>query len=124
MPSSTSRPKSWSEFLDRECGDDEALRAHVQRLLDAQAEIGSFMAHPEAGVEPTIDQPITEGPGTVIGPYKLLQKIGEGGFGVVYMADQKEPVQDLGRKTRERLRSLGILTSESRFPHLECRSIP
>ena len=46
-------------------------------------------------IEPqaTLDQPITEKPGTQIGPYKLLQQIGEGGMGVVYMAEQKEPVK-------------------------------
>src|SRR5262249_59012237 len=41
----------------------------------------------------TIDQPISEGPGTVIGPYKLREPIGEGGFGVVFLAKQTEPVR-------------------------------
>ena len=40
-----------------------------------------------------IDQAVTEKPGTIIGPYKLLQKLGEGGIGVVYMAEQSEPVE-------------------------------
>src|SRR5262249_7344750 len=45
------------------------------------------------GLVATVDRPVTEGPGTVIGPYKLLEQIGEGGFGVVYMAEQTQPVR-------------------------------
>jgi len=45
------------------------------------------------GLSPTIDQPITEKPGIQIGPYKLLQQIGEGGMGTVFMAEQTQPVQ-------------------------------
>ena len=82
-----------SAYLDQVCGDDAELRARVGRLLAAQSKVGSFLEAPAPEFNPTIDQPIAEGPGTVIGPYKLLQKIGEGGFGVVYMADQMEPVK-------------------------------
>src|SRR5208282_155475 len=57
------------------------------------AEAGSFLEAPAFGPVPTVDQRLPEGPGTHIGPYKLLQKIGEGGMGVVYMAEQEEPVR-------------------------------
>ena len=81
-------------FLDAACGSDIDLRERVAVLLRAQENPGSFLQSPAPGVgiSPTIDQP-TECPGTQIGPYKLLQQIGEGGMGVVYMAEQTEPVQ-------------------------------
>jgi serine/threonine protein kinase len=44
-------------------------------------------------VPPAVDQPIAESAGVVIGPYKLLEQLGEGGFGVVFMAEQLEPVR-------------------------------
>ena len=86
-------PERWREYLDEACGDDAALRDKVQRLLDAHGAIGSFMDKPAAAPVATVDQPITEKLGTQIGPYKLLQQLGEGGMGVVYMAEQKEPVK-------------------------------
>jgi tetratricopeptide (TPR) repeat protein/tRNA A-37 threonylcarbamoyl transferase component Bud32 len=84
-------PEAWPAFLDVACADDVALRGQVEKLLRAHAELGTF--HERPAVAPTIDQPITEKPGTVIDRYKLLEQIGEGGFGVVFMAEQEEPVK-------------------------------
>ncbi len=86
-------PAKRAAYLDDACGDDVSLREEVEELLRHDQEGASFLESPPPGVDATIDQPITEKPGTVIGPYKLLQKIGEGGFGVVYMAEQTEPVK-------------------------------
>src|SRR5438132_10376109 len=80
-------------FLNSACGDNAPLRAEVEALLRAHEKPQALLDAPEAAV-PTIDQPrITEQPGTVIGPYKLLQQIGEGGMGTVFMAEQTQPVQ-------------------------------
>src|SRR5262245_23804058 len=79
-------------FLERECAGNEALRAEVDALLQAHAKPQRLLdALPGPGA--TLDQSAAEAAGTVIGPYKLLEQIGEGGFGVVYMAEQTEPVR-------------------------------
>src|SRR5262245_64835541 len=77
-------------FLDAACGDDDHLRAEVESLLRHDGQASGFIERPAVN-PPATDQfrPITEGPGQMIGPYKLLQQIGEGGFGVVYMAEQQ-----------------------------------
>jgi serine/threonine protein kinase len=80
-------------YLEKACGNDGELRARVERLLGAQSRVDSFLESPAPELGATADQPITEKIGTQIGPYKLLQKLGEGGMGVVYMAEQKEPVK-------------------------------
>src|SRR4051812_7443443 len=76
-------------YLDQACNDDPALRQRVEALLRAQVAAGSFLQAPPAGLSATIDESsVTARPGAVIGPYKLLQQIGEGGMGTVFMAEQ------------------------------------
>ncbi len=82
-----------SAYLDEACKGDVLLRSRVQRLLDAKPKLGSFLQGDAGDIVATIDQPVAEKPGVEIGPYKLLQQIGEGGMGVVYMAEQSEPIE-------------------------------
>src|SRR5579871_1175426 len=86
-------PEQWPAYLDEACGSDAMLRQRVQNLLDAHREAGSFLQPAAGGLMQTTAEPGMDRPGTVIGPYKLLQQIGEGGMGTVFMAEQTQPVQ-------------------------------
>ncbi|MBA3485388.1 MAG: protein kinase [Pirellulales bacterium] len=83
-----------ASLLDEACQSDVELRGRVERLLAEHERQESFILDfPPDGLDATVDHHISECPGTVIGPYKLLQQIGEGGMGVVFMAEQTEPIQ-------------------------------
>src|SRR5688572_28984982 len=95
-------PARRAAYVATACGEDLALRNRIEALLRAHDEAGTFMRQPAA--MPTVPESsgpgpaalrdaLPEGPGTVIGHYKLLQRIGEGGFGTVWMADQERPVR-------------------------------
>jgi serine/threonine protein kinase/tetratricopeptide (TPR) repeat protein len=85
-------PDQWSAYLDEACGADSQLRRRVEILLHAHAESDSLLDDLPSVPAATVDAPITEGPGTVIGPYKLMEQIGEGGMGLVYVAEQQHPI--------------------------------
>jgi serine/threonine protein kinase/Flp pilus assembly protein TadD len=88
-----SRPEERAAYLDRACAGDPALRASVEALLRANIGASGFMDRPASALLATVDDPITERPGTVIGPYKLMEQIGEGGMGLVFLAEQQQPVR-------------------------------
>lgn len=85
-------PEERECFLAAVCGADADLRRQVDSLLLADAQAGDFLRQ---NVLAPNGSPAGERPGDVIGRYKLLQQIGEGGFGVVFMAEQQEPVRRL-----------------------------
>jgi WD40 repeat protein/serine/threonine protein kinase len=86
-------PADRPAFLASACGGDDALHRRVEALLHAHENPGSFLAEQSRLPMETVTVPASERPGTVIGPYKLLKQIGEGGFGIVFMAEQQRPVR-------------------------------
>lgn len=91
-------------FLESACGNDEGLRREVESLLDAAVRAPGFMCSPTVGGSA---ESIPGMLGTCVGPYKLLQEIGQGGFGTVYMADQEVPVR---RRVAVKVLKLGMDT--------------
>src|SRR5438270_915912 len=80
-------------YLDRVCAGDAGRRRRVEQLLQARPKAESFLDPPAPAPVATVEELVGERPGTVLGPYKLLEQIGEGGFGIVFMAEQQQPVR-------------------------------
>jgi WD40 repeat protein/serine/threonine protein kinase len=86
-------PGERAAFLEQACAGNPGLRQRIERLLQRHQQADSLLDSPAAALAATLDVPLAERPGTMIGPYKLLQQIGEGGMGVVFMAEQEQPVR-------------------------------
>jgi serine/threonine protein kinase len=102
-----SSPDERRAFLDGACANHAQLRDRVGALLRAYEQAGDFLKDPAAATPATLQALIPEGPGSIIDKYKLLQLIGEGGFGVVYMAEQEKPIR---RKVALKIIKLGMDT--------------
>jgi tetratricopeptide (TPR) repeat protein len=88
-------PEERLKYLQKACGQDPAAMQRVLELLRVYEQEKSFLESSPLAPIGTVDQPVTERAVATIGPYKLVEKIGEGGMGTVYMAQQTEPVKRL-----------------------------
>jgi len=111
-------PQKLSAYLDLACEGNPAMRERIASLLRATPAAEDFFDRNAVNVsklpgltdaDATVPTPIAEGPGTVISRYTLLQMIGDGGFGAVYMAEQKEPVR---RRVALKIIKLGMDTRQ------------
>src|SRR5262245_20843823 len=82
-------------YLDKACGQRPELRKRIEALLRAYEQAGSFLESPAAppDILLTVEEAVAERPGAQIDPYKLLEQIGEGGMGLVFVAEQERPVK-------------------------------
>lgn len=80
-------------YVEQACVGDRVLQARVEGLLRMHDEEQTFLEVPAAGVRAVVAHLVGEGPGANIGPYLLREQLGEGGFGIVFLAEQQYPVQ-------------------------------
>jgi hypothetical protein len=105
-------PEARAAYLNQTCGINSALRLRVEALLRASEHAGDFLEQPPTGLggneeSRLLASEVSERPGDRIGRYKLLEQIGEGGCGVVYMAEQEEPMR---RRVALKIIKLGMDT--------------
>ena len=101
--------KARSEYLDEACGEDMNLRARIEALLAAHDQESGFLPGGDSIETVTSDVSASEETGRLIGRYKLLEKLGEGGFGSVWAAEQREPVK---RRVALKILKLGMDTKQ------------
>jgi serine/threonine protein kinase len=102
-------PMVRADYRDQVCGTNDDLKGRLAELLTAYDASENYLEGPPADLPRTSDLATTEKQGDNIGPFKLLQKIGEGGFGVVYMAEQTQPIR---RKVALKVIKPGMDTKE------------
>jgi serine/threonine protein kinase/tetratricopeptide (TPR) repeat protein len=109
-------PSERPTYLATACGENQQLREHVEALLRARAGAENLLPEQAASLRPEVPTfsaflaaALTEKPGDTIGPYTLQEKLGEGGCGVVYLAEQEEPVK---RKVALKIIKLGMDTRQ------------
>jgi WD40 repeat protein/serine/threonine protein kinase len=103
-------PKERNAYIKAACGEDRSLLARIEALLKAREVKDSFLEAPDLDSDVTLDtSPMAEAPGSIVGNFKLLEKIGEGGMAVVYMAEQKQPIR---RKVALKIIKLGMDTRQ------------
>jgi serine/threonine protein kinase/tetratricopeptide (TPR) repeat protein len=86
-------PDAWEAYLDEACAGDPELRQRVGVLLRAHEQPNSLLDHPPAAVAVEHGEIVVERPGMFVGPYRLMEQIGEGGMGLVFVAEQQQPVR-------------------------------